>query len=150
MLVQHCSHHKLGCNCQMHYLLMEAIELGSMQGSGQVISNHLVCWTIFDVSVAFGLLISNVEVSDVQMMRVHASTLASISLEQHGTFVVLREDIFLDWISLCLKKSLCPYHWGDDFVSSYHSTSVELLVFIPCFLLREVMGPSPIKKVELV
>ena len=88
----------------MHYLLMEAIKLGSMQGFCHVISNHLICWTIFDVNVAFGLLIGDIEVSDVQMMRVLASTLASIGLKQHGTFVVLIEDILLDWISLCLKK----------------------------------------------
>ena len=79
----------------MHYLLTEATKLGSMQGSHQVISNHLVCWTTFDVNVAFGLLIHNAEVSDVQMTRV---------LEQHDTFVVLIEDILLDWISLCLEK----------------------------------------------
>ena len=91
----------------MHYLLMEAIEaieLGSMQLFCNVISDHLICWTIFDVNVAFGLLVSDVEVSNVQMMRVLASTLASIGLEQHGTFVVLIKDILLDWISLYLKK----------------------------------------------
>ena len=88
----------------MHYLLMEAVELGSMQGFCHVISDHLICQTIFDVNVAFGLLISNIEVLDVQMMRALASTLASIGLEQHGTFVVLIEDILLDWRSLCLEK----------------------------------------------
>ena len=87
----------------MHYLLMEAIELGSMQGFCQVISNHLIFQTIFDVNVAFGLLISDIEVSDVQMMRVLASTLVSVGLEQHGTFVVLIEDILHHWISLCLE-----------------------------------------------
>ena len=75
-----------------------------MQGFCRVISNHLVCGTMFDINVAFGLLISDIEVSDVQMMRALASTLVSVGLEQHGTFVVLIEDILLDWISLCLKK----------------------------------------------
>ena len=56
-------------NWQMHYLLIEVIELGSMQGFCYVISDHLICWTIFDVNVAFGLLISDIEVSDVQMTR---------------------------------------------------------------------------------
>ena len=88
----------------MHYLLMEAIKLDSMQGFCHVISNHLICQTIFDVNVAFGLLIGDIEVLDVQMTRALASTLASSGLEQHGTFVVLIEDILLDWISLCLKK----------------------------------------------
>ena len=83
---------------------MEAIKLGSMQGFCHVISNHLIFQTIFDVNVAFGLLIGDIEVSDVQMMRALASALASTGLEQHGTFVVLIEDILLDWISLCLKK----------------------------------------------
>ena len=55
---------------QMHYLLMEAIEL---QGFCYAISNHLVCQIIFDVNVAFGLLIDNVEVLDVQMTRALAS-----------------------------------------------------------------------------
>ena len=68
----------------MHYLLTEAIKLGPMQGFCHAISDHLICWTIFDVNVAFGLLISDIEVSDVQMMRVLASTLASIGLKQHG------------------------------------------------------------------
>ena len=88
----------------MHYLLMEAIKLGSMQGFCHVISNHLICQTIFDVNVAFGLLIGNVEVSDFQMTRGLASTLVSIGLEQHGTVVVPIEVILLDWISLCLEK----------------------------------------------
>ena len=88
----------------MIYLLMEAVKLGSMQGFCHVISDHLVCQTIYDVTVAFGLLIGNVEVSDVQMMRALASTLASIGLEQHGTFVVLIEDILFDGISLHLEK----------------------------------------------
>ena len=47
---------------------------------------------------------SNVEVSDVQMTKVLASTLTSMGLKQHGTFVILIEDILLVWISLCLKK----------------------------------------------
>ena len=94
----------VGLQLADHYLLMEAIELGSMQEFCHAISNHLICQTIFDVNVAFSLLISDVEVSDVQMMRVLASTLVSIGLEQHGTFIVLIEDILLDWISLCLKK----------------------------------------------
>ena len=76
----------------MHYVLMEAVELGSMQGFCHVIT----CWTVFDVNVALGLLISNVEVLGVQMMRALASTLASIGLKQHGTSVVLAEDILLD------------------------------------------------------
>ena len=65
----------------MHYLLTEAIKLGSMQGFCHVISDHLICQTIFDVNVAFGLLVSDVEVSEVQMMRVLASTLASVGLK---------------------------------------------------------------------
>ena len=73
-----------------------------------------------DVNVAFGLLVGNVEVLDVQMTRAIASTLASIGLKQHGTYVVLIEDILLDWISLSLEKQLCPYHWRDDFISGYH------------------------------
>ena len=104
MLVQHCSHHYLGCNWQIHYLLTEAIKLSSIQEFYHVISDHLVCQIIFDVNVTFGLLIGDVEVLGFHMMRVLASTLASIGLEQHGTFVVLIEDILLDWISLCLKK----------------------------------------------
>ena len=67
----------------MNYLLTEVIELGSMQGFCHV---NLICQTMFDVNVAFGLLISDVEVSDVQMMRALASTLASIGLKQHGTW----------------------------------------------------------------
>ena len=58
---------------------------------------------IFDVNVAFGF-IGDVQVSDVQMTRALTSTLASVGIEQHGTFVVLIEDILLDWIFLCLKK----------------------------------------------
>ena len=75
-----------------------------MQGFCHVISNHLICQTIFDVNVAFGLLVSDIEVLDVQMTRALASTRASVGLEQHGTFVVLIKDILLDWISLHLKE----------------------------------------------
>ena len=75
-----------------------------MQGFCYVISNHLICQKIFDVNVASGLLIGNIEILDIQMTRVLASTLASVGLEQHGTFVVLIEDILLDWISLCFEK----------------------------------------------
>ena len=88
----------------MHYLLTEAVKLGSMQGFCHVTSDHLACQTILNVNVAFGLLVSNMEVSDVQVTRVLASTLAFIGLKQHGTFIVLIEDIPLDGISLCLKE----------------------------------------------
>ena len=75
-----------------------------MQGFCHVFSHHLISQTIFDVNVAFGLLGSNIEVLDVQVMRALASTLASVGLKQHGTFVVLIEDILLDGISLCLEE----------------------------------------------
>ena len=88
----------------MHNMLLEVVKLGSMQGFCHVVSNLLVCWTISDVNVAFGLLVSNIEVLDVQVTRVLASTLASIGLEQHGASVVLIEDILLDRISFDLKK----------------------------------------------
>ena len=88
----------------MHNLLPEVVKLGSVQGLCHVISDHLICQTISDVNVAFGLLVSDVEISDVQVMRVLASTLASIGLKQHGAFVVLIEDILLDGMSLCLEK----------------------------------------------
>ena len=88
----------------MHNLLPELVKLGSKQAFCHVISDHLVCWTVSDVNEAFGLLVGNVEVSDVQEMRVLASTLASVGLEQHGAFVVLIEDILLDGISLHLEQ----------------------------------------------
>ena len=56
-------------------LAMEAFKLGSVQGFCHVISDHLICQTIFDDNVAFGLLICDIEVSDVQKMRALASTL---------------------------------------------------------------------------
>ena len=88
----------------MHNLLMEVVKLDSMQGLCHVISDHPVCWTMSDVNVAFGLLGGDVEVSDIQVTRELAHTLASIGLEQPDTFVVLIEDILLDGISLHLEK----------------------------------------------
>ena len=88
----------------MHYLWMEVVKLGSMEGFCHVISDHLICWTISDVNVAFGLLVGNIEVSDAQVTRALASTLVSVGLEQYGTFIVLIEDILLDGISLCLEE----------------------------------------------
>ena len=131
----------------MHYLLMEAIKLGSMQGFCHVISNHLVCQTIFYVNVAFGLLIGNVEVSDVQMMRVLASILASVVLKQHGTCVVLIEIFSLTGYPCDLRNNHVDIIGEMILSAATTSTSVELLVFIPCFLLREVMAPSPIEMV---
>ena len=86
----------------MHNLLTEVVKLGSMQEFCHVISDHLICQTISDVNVAFGLLVSDIEVLHVQVII--ASILASIGLEQHGAFVVLIEDILLDGISLHLEK----------------------------------------------
>ena len=131
-------------------LLPEAVKLGSMQGLCHLISDHLICQTVSDVNVAFGHLICNVEVSDVEVTRVLASTLVSIGLEHHGAFVVLIEDILFYWISLHLKKLLCPYHWRDNFVSGYHFCFGRTSCVHTCFLLREVMAPSPIMKVDPV
>ena len=59
----------------MHYLLTEALKLGSMQGFCHVISDHLVCQTIFDVSVAFGLLVRDIEVvKDTQNLYTFCSS----------------------------------------------------------------------------
>ena len=88
----------------MRYLLTEGVKLGSVQGFCHVISDHLICQTIFDVNVTFGLLVGDVEVLDVQETRVLASTLVPIGLKQHGAFVVLTEDILLDGISLHLEE----------------------------------------------
>ena len=88
----------------MHTLLPEVVRIGSVQGFCHVISNHLVCWTISDVNVTFGLLIYEIEVLDVKVMRALACTLVSISLKQHGAFVVLINDILIDWVSLHVKK----------------------------------------------
>ena len=85
-------------------LSMEVVKLGSVQRFCHAISDHLIHWTIFDVNVTFGLLVGNVEVSDVQVTRALANTLVSVVLEEHGTFVVLIEDILLDGISLCLEE----------------------------------------------
>ena len=52
----------------MPYLLMKAVKFESMQGFCLAISDHLICWTIFDVNVTFGLLVGDVEVLDVEMM----------------------------------------------------------------------------------
>ena len=68
----------------MHYLLSEAIKLDSMQGLCHVVPDHLISWTIFDVNVTFVLLISDVDVLDIEMMGALACTLAT-SLEEHST-----------------------------------------------------------------
>ena len=106
VLIQDCSNHQLGCNWQMHYLLMEAIKIGSMQRSCHVLPGHLICWTMFNVNMSFGLLINNVEVSDVEMSRVLGCTPMSIGLclEQHSRLVVLVWDVLLNWVSLHLKE----------------------------------------------
>ena len=88
----------------MHNLLLELIKLGSVQGFCHVISDHLTCQTISDVNVAYGLLVGDVEVLDVEVTRALASTLVSVSLKQHGNFIVLIEDILFDRISLHLEK----------------------------------------------
>ena len=71
----------------MHYLLPEVVKLGSVQRFCHVISDHLVRQTISDVNVAFDLLVCDIEVSDFQVMRALASTLASVGLQQHSTLL---------------------------------------------------------------
>ena len=88
----------------MHYLLMEAVKICSMQRFCHVIPDHLICWAIFNVNVASGLLVSDAEVSDVEMMRALAWTLVSIGLEQYSTLVILINDVLLNWVSLHLKE----------------------------------------------
>ena len=88
----------------MHNLLLGVVNVVSMQELCPVISDLFVCETISDFNVAFGLLVSDVKVSDVQVMQVLTSILVSIGLEQHGAFVVLIEDILLDGISLHFRK----------------------------------------------
>ena len=105
----------------------------------------------FGHNVAFGLLVGYVEVLDVQMTRVLAITLASIGLEQHGTFVVLLKDIFSLTGYPCTLRNNHVHIMGEMILSGATTSAlVELIVFIPCFLLRKVMAPFPIKKVEPV
>ena len=65
----------------MYNLLLEVVKLGSVQGFCHVVSDHLVCQTISDVNVVFGFLVGDIEVSDVQVTRALASTLACVGLE---------------------------------------------------------------------
>ena len=109
-----CSQYCASSALQPSLVVLQLADALSANGSHQtwlharvlscIISSHLIYQTIFDVNVAFHLLISDIEVLDVQMVRVLASTLVFVGLEQHGTFIVLVEDILLDWISMCLKK----------------------------------------------
>ena len=88
----------------MHYLLTEAIELGSTLGFCHVISDHLICQIIFDVNVALGLLIGDKESIGCSNDESACQHSCIVGLEQHGALVVMIEDILLDWISLCLEK----------------------------------------------
>ena len=94
------NHHQLCMGWEVHYLSAELLVFGSMQGLGEVITQHLVCWTVLDRDVPLLLLISNKEVSDVQVPGSFPSTLALILFQQHGTPIILVQYIVHQRVAL--------------------------------------------------
>ena len=79
-----------------------------MKWLGEVIRHHLVCGTVFNLEMSLLLLISNKEVADVHVLAPFASTLAPISFQQHGTPVILVQDVLIKAIALSFQKQSSP------------------------------------------
>ena len=89
---------------KVHNLLPELLELGSMKRLGEVVTNHVISGTILNADVSLLLLISNKEVPDVEVSGPLASRLPTIGFQQHGTPVVLVQDVVLERITLCFQE----------------------------------------------
>ena len=112
--------HQLRSHWKVHDLLSEPLELGSMRRLGVVVTSHLISGTMLDTDVSLGLLISYKEVANVEVPGPLPSTLATIRLKQHGTLVVLTQDVVLERIALRLQEPACPQHGTNDLIRSHH------------------------------
>ena len=62
-----CDHHKLSCQWWIHDVLTETNKLLAMERLGHKISPHGISWAVFNADMALFLLISDKEVSNVEV-----------------------------------------------------------------------------------
>ena len=78
MIDNTCNHHELSCQWWIHDVLTETNKLLAMERLGHEISPHGISWAVFNADVALFLLISDKEVSNVEVPGPLSGALASI------------------------------------------------------------------------
>jgi hypothetical protein len=80
--------------------ITELAELSSLEGLCKKITSHVLCGTVFNSDVTCFDVICNKKISDIQMAGAFATGCPTIFFKEDGTFVVLKDNRFIDNIAL--------------------------------------------------
>ena len=108
------------------------VKLFALQRLGHVVCNDVFGGTMLHCQIAFLYLIRDKEIANVKRTSSLARRLLTIGLKQNSTFVVLAQDILVDFITLLLQEQLCPRYFCNKIIHSNkfsfsRTSSVELL-----------------------
>ena len=120
-------------NLLAHDLGTEASKLLALERFAVKVGPHLIGGTANDRKVAFFDLIGQKEAANVQGSRTLTCALATISLEENRTFVVLKQCILLNVEALVFYEELGPQNHCRRVISAYQlgigaAPGVELLL----------------------
>jgi hypothetical protein len=95
-----------------HNLVMELLEQCSLGGLGHKIGDHIAGWAPLNGELLLLYPICDKVVTDIDVLRALAAQDFVIVFQEYGTPVVLVNNIFSDFASLCLHKVSRPaYGW---------------------------------------
>ena len=95
------------------------VKLGSLAGLSHVISLHFICWTVLYGNIALADLISDEEISVVDVPRSLAHTFLTILFQFDGTGVVLQNNRGLCLVPLVFQEIFCPQNLGHAIINGH-------------------------------
>ena len=82
----------------------ELAEFSPLERISKEFRDHFVSQSMLEVQLPWLDAISDKEVPNVDMAFLLATGGATISINTHGGLILMKQDVFLDRVSLCLKE----------------------------------------------
>jgi hypothetical protein len=96
---------------QSENLIPELVEEGPLQGLGEVVHNHLLCWTALNRDLFLADLIGDEIIPNIDMSSSFSAGRFPILFQLHGALIVLKEDV-VSTVALCFHEILgLQYLW---------------------------------------
>ena len=90
-------------------LIAQFPEQTTLQGLGENVGKHCLCWTVFYAQFIVLYTISDEKISDVYVSGAFAAGGTTVAFEENCTLVILIEYyIVVDRDTLCFHKVPCP------------------------------------------
>ena len=125
ILSRHYPTHSFEIECLKVVLLGEVHDDGpklvkefALKGFSKKISNHVLCWAVFDGKFTVPNSVCNKIETHLYMFRPFSTGLPTVVFEKDGTLVILIKYRVVGRVTLILKKVIGPEKGGHEIVDS--------------------------------